>query len=76
MRDDPTPRANGEAIRDVRTVYQRRRRTLRRLAIRYRNPSAARHSSVSWDPMFGRNPLFVAQQHGHSVPTMLSVYAA
>jgi hypothetical protein len=26
--------------------------------------------------MLGRNPLFVAQQHGHSVLTMLSVYAA
>jgi hypothetical protein len=26
--------------------------------------------------MLGRNPLFVAQQHGHSVLTMLTAYAA
>jgi integrase len=68
--------AHGHPIRDVRTVYPRWRRTLRRLAIRYRKPYAARHSSVSWDLMLGRNPLFVAQQHGHSVLTMLTVYAA
>jgi integrase len=68
--------AKGEAIQDVRTVYRCWRRTLRRLAIRYRKPYAARHSSVNWDLMLGRNPLFVAQQHGHSVLTMLSVYAA
>jgi integrase len=36
-----------------------------RLAIRYRRPYAARHSSVSWDLMLGGNPLYVAQQHGH-----------
>jgi len=26
--------------------------------------------------MIGRNPLWVAKQHGHSIPTMLRVYAA
>jgi hypothetical protein len=26
--------------------------------------------------MLGRNPLWVAQQHGHSISTMLSIYAA
>jgi hypothetical protein len=26
--------------------------------------------------MIGRNPLFVAQQHGHRILTMLTVYAA
>jgi hypothetical protein len=35
----------------------------------------ARHSSVSWNLMLGKNPLEVAEQHGHSVPTMLAVYA-
>jgi integrase len=58
------------------TLYSHWRSTLRRLPIRYRKPYAARHSSVSWDLMIGRNPLWVAQQHGHSLLTMLRVYAA
>jgi len=67
---------NGDPIRKLATVYRRWRQTLQRLAIRYRKPYAARHSSVSWDLMLGRNPLFVAQQHGHHILTMLTVYAA
>jgi len=67
---------NGEPFIDLRTVYARWRGTLRRLPIRYRKPYAARHSSVSWDLMIGRNPLWVAKQHGHSLMTMLRVYAA
>jgi hypothetical protein len=63
-------------IRDLVYPYSRWRRTLQRLAIRYRKPYAARHSSVSWDLMLGRNPLWVAKQHGHSIATMLWVYAA
>jgi len=39
-------------------------------------PYVARHSSVSWNLMIGRNPLWVAKQHGHSLVTMLTVYAA
>ena len=39
-------------------------------------PYNARHSSVSWNLMVGKNPLWVAKQHGHSVQTMLEVYAA
>ena len=35
--------------------------------IRYRKPHGARHTSVSWDLMIGRNPLWVARQHGHSI---------
>jgi hypothetical protein len=57
-------------------VYQRWRQTLKRLAIRYRKPYTAGHPSVSWDLMLGRNPLFVAKQHGHRILTMLTVYAA
>ena len=60
-------------IRDLVYPYSRWRRTLQRLAIRYRKPYAARHSSVSWDLMLGRNPLWVAKQHGHSIATMLWV---
>jgi integrase len=67
---------DGQPIRHLREVYARWRSTLKRLAIRYRKPYAARHSSVSWNLMVGRNPLFVAQQHGHGILTMLSVYAA
>jgi flavorubredoxin len=46
------------------------------MKVRYREPYNARHSSVSWNFMVGKNPLWVAKQHGHSVQTMLEVYAA
>jgi hypothetical protein len=39
-------------------------------------PIRGRHSSVSWNLMAGKNPLWVAKQHGHSITTMLRVYAA
>src|SRR5438128_462781 len=68
--------AEGEPIRRLAYPYSRWRRTLQNLAVRYRKPYSARHSSVSWDLMMGRNPLWVAKQHGHSISTMLSVYAA
>jgi hypothetical protein len=67
---------DGQPIRRLSEVYARWRSTLKHLAIRYRKPYAARHSSVSWNLMIGRNPLFVAHQHGHGILTMLSVYAA
>jgi integrase len=67
---------SGVPFPDLRNPYARWRSTLRRLPIRYRKPYVARHSSVSWDLMIGRNPLWVAQQHGHSLMTMLRVYAA
>jgi hypothetical protein len=44
--------------------------------IRYLKPYCARHSSVSWNLMIGKRPLWIAKQHGHSITTMLSVYAA
>jgi site-specific recombinase XerD len=68
--------AAGEPIRRLYTPYSHWRTTLRRLPIQYRRPYAARHSSVSWDLIIGRNPLWVAKQHGHSLLTMLRVYAA
>ena len=67
---------SGAPIRYLRYPYARWHRTLSRLAIRYRKPYSARHTSVSWNLMLGRNPLWVAQQHGHSISTMLWVYAA
>jgi len=66
----------GAPIPDVRYPYGRWERTLRRLGIRYRRPYAARHTSVSWKLMLGRNPLLVAKEHGHRMLTMLTVYAA
>src|SRR5438067_1492435 len=68
---------NGEPIRNLQYPYVRWRRTLARLrTIRYRKPYCVRHTSVSWDLMIGRNPLWVAKQPGHSITTMLHVYAA
>ena len=67
----------GEPIRNLQYPYVRWQRTLTRtLKLRYRKPYSARHSSVSWNLMIGKNSLWVAKQHGHSVATMLSVYTA
>ena len=44
--------------------------------VRYRRPYTARHSSVGWNLMLGKNGLWVAKQHGHSIITMLRIYAA
>ena len=68
---------SGEPIRNLQYPYVRWQRTLvRTRKIRYRKPYCARHSSVSWNLMIGKRPLWVAKQHGHSITTMLSVYAA
>ncbi len=70
-------KATGGAIRILQYPHRRWRRTLlRNSGIRYRRPYCARHTSVSWDLMVGRNPLWVAKQHGHSITTMLRAYAA
>jgi integrase len=70
-------KADGEPIRNLEYPYVRWRHTLMQLrGIRYRKPYCARHSSVSWNLMSGCNPLWVAKQHGHSITTMLRVYAA
>jgi hypothetical protein len=50
------------------------RHVVDKLSIRCREPYAARHSSVSWNLMIGRNPLWTARQHGHSVQVMLTTY--
>jgi hypothetical protein len=39
-------------------------------------PYHARHSSVTWQLILGKNLLWVAKQHGHSVEVMLRMYAA
>jgi hypothetical protein len=65
----------GESIRNLQFPQVRWRRTLRSLKLRYRRPYVARHSSVSWNLMIGKNLLWVSKQHGHSIDTMLRVYA-
>jgi hypothetical protein len=67
---------SGAPIPNVKYPYWPWHSTLRRLALRYRKPYMARHTSVSWNLMIGRNPLLVAKEHGHRIATMLSVYAA
>ncbi len=67
---------SGEPIRNLQYAQSRWRRTLLRLSgIRYRSPYCARHSSVSWNLMIGESALRVAEQHGHSIETMLRFYA-
>jgi len=67
---------DGGPIENLGEVWRRWHQTLAHKSIRYRRPYSARHSSVSWNLMLGKNPLWVARQHGHSVRTMLEVYAA
>jgi integrase len=68
---------SGDPIFSLQYPYRRWRLTMaRNPRIRYRKPYCARHSSVSWNLMVGRNPLWVAKQHGHSITTMLRAYAA
>jgi integrase len=66
----------GEPFRNLQYPGKRWCKTLNSLKLRYRRPYTARHSSVSWNLMIGKNPLWVAKQHGHSIATMLRVYAA
>jgi|GEM_PF-2207480 len=63
-------------MRDLHVAEIRWRKTLRSLKVRYRRPYTTHHSSVSWNLMPGKNPLWVSKQHGHSLITMLRIYAA
>jgi len=69
-------RETSEPFMNLQIQAHRWRATLSSLKLRYRRPYVARPSSVSWNLMIGKNPLWVAQQHGHSISTMLCVYAA
>jgi Phage integrase family len=69
-------RETGEPFTNLQIQARRWRLTLESLQLRYRRPYAARHTFVSWNLMAGKNPLWVAKQHGHSLTTMLRVYAA
>lgn len=67
---------SGAPMRHLAVTSRRWTRTLKRLSIRYRRPYVARHTSVSWNLMIGLPAQRVAQQHGHSDITMLTVYSA
>jgi integrase len=66
----------GGPFRSLHNPPRRWRKTLQSLKVRYRRPYTARQTSVSWALMAGKNPLWVAKQHGHSIATMLRAYAA
>jgi len=55
-------REDGSSIRSLNDPYDCWRWTLRRLKVRYREPYNARHSSVSWNLMLGKNLLWVSKQ--------------
>lgn len=67
---------SGAPVQHLQLSQIRWRKTLQSLKLRYRRPYTARHSSVSWNLMVGKNVLWVAKQHGHSIVTMLRIYAA
>jgi hypothetical protein len=63
-------------IRNLKYVYMRWRYVIEDKKIRYREPYNARHSCVSWNLMLGKNLMWCARQHGHSVQVMLTMYGA
>jgi integrase len=66
----------GQPFQSLHHPQRRWRETLQSLTLRYRRPYTARQTSVSWCLMIGKNALWVAKQHGHSIATMLRAYAA
>ena len=60
----------GAPFRSLQCPQVRWRKTFRSLKVRYRRPYTARQTSVSWNLMVGKNPLWVAKQHGHSIATV------
>ena len=68
-------REDGKPFHDLQVQWKRWRRTMQSLKMRDRDPYGARHSSVSWNLMMGKNFLWVADQHGHSPAVMLKTYA-
>jgi integrase len=50
-------------------------RSIKLSGVRYRAPKEARDTSVTLALMAGANPVWVAQQHGHSVIMMMKSYA-
>jgi integrase len=67
---------DGHPISDPEITRWRWSKRIKALNIRRRGPYHARHSSVTWQLKLGKNLLWVAKQHGHSVEVMLRMYAA
>jgi hypothetical protein len=67
---------DGRPISDPEITRWRWSESIKAFDIRRRGPYHARHSSVTWQLMLGKNLLWVAKQHGHSVEAMLRMYAA
>ena len=67
---------DGRPVSDPEITRWRWSESIKALNIRRRGPYHARHSSVTWQLMLGKNLLWVAKQHGHSVEVMLRMYAA
>ena len=68
---------DGSPISDPEITRWRWSESITGLDIRRRGPYHARHSSVTWQLMLGKNLLcWVAKQHGHSVEVMLRMYPA
>lgn len=69
-------RETGEAFHDLQVQYKCWVKTMATAPrMRERDPYSARHSSVTWNLMLGKNFLWVAEQHGHSPEVMLRTYA-
>jgi integrase len=67
--------ATGRSWADEQGQAKEWNRALKLSGVRYRAPKEARDTSVTMALMAGANPVWVAQQHGHSVTTMLKSYA-
>jgi hypothetical protein len=67
---------DGAPIRYLGCLAKCWRKSSERLGLSFRRPYCARRTSVSWNLIIGKNPLFVSRQHGHSVTTMWRTYAA
>lgn len=60
---------------DLQVQERRWKWVHKKLDIRPRVPYQLRHTSVTWNLMIGKNLLWVAANHGHSVAVMLKTYA-
>jgi integrase len=67
---------DGRPISDLEITRWRWSESIKALDIRRRGPYHARHSSVTWQLMLGKNLFWVARQHGHSVEVMRRMYAS
>lgn len=66
---------DGAPFLHLQIPWRRSESVHRRLRTRYREPYQARHTSVTWNLMIGKNFLWVAKNHGHSPAVMLKTYA-